>query len=110
MWQYKWYSETVTGRQLWERYLRDMNMVQQPSSVGTPQLLYTVWKSHKEIHQVALTGHDICDQCESIRVQKEAGLTNTRSQALVAELEHREPSSIGSSNLRKPEPSSSSAA
>lgn len=86
----KWYSEKVTGRQLWERYLRDMNMVQQPS-VGNPQLLYTVWKSHTEIHQVAPTGHDICDQCESIRVQKEAlaGLTDTRSQALVAELEQR---------------------
>eukprot|EP00962_Isochrysis_galbana_P054237 scaffold25754_cov104-Isochrysis_galbana.AAC.8 len=71
----KWYSEKGTGRQLWERYLRDMNMVQQPS-VGNPQLLYTVWKSHTEIHQVAPTGHDICDQY-------------TRSQALVAELEQR---------------------
>jgi hypothetical protein len=60
----KWSTEKVTGKQLWERYLHDMNMAQQPS-VGNMKLLYSIWKSR---HQVVPTGHDICDTCESIRV------------------------------------------
>eukprot|EP00962_Isochrysis_galbana_P009976 scaffold2765_cov128-Isochrysis_galbana.AAC.4 len=84
----KWYTEKVTGTQLWARYVKDMNHAGQPTS-GNQQLLYTVWKTHTEIHQVAPTGHDICDTCEFLRLKKAPlrGATDSRSQALLAELE-----------------------
>lgn len=65
----KWFTEKTTEPQLWARYVATCDKAQQPS-VGTSQLLWTIWKEHKEIVQVPPSGHDQCDRCASFKSER----------------------------------------
>jgi len=84
----KWYTEKTTERQLWARYITTCDKAQQPS-VGSSQLLWKIWKEHREIVEVPPTGHDKCDACAAFKSARLA-IAGLDEPAKVAEIEAEE--------------------
>lgn len=61
----KWFTEKVTEKQVWNRYVHSCDRAQQPT-VGSSKLLHNVWRSPEDIVTVKPTGHAICSTCSDI--------------------------------------------
>jgi len=83
----KWYTEKTTEKQLWDRYVKSCDRVQQPTK-GSSRLLFAIWKQHSEIVEVKPTGHAICDTCSDIHTERLAleGLHDAYSKQRMVEL------------------------
>ena len=73
---------------LLRRYVHQCNRAKQPTE-GSERLLWSIWKEHQEIVEVAPTGHAICDTCAAIRTEELSleGLNDAASLARRKELE-----------------------